>query len=540
MRHEITQSFSYDTATSNTIDNASMFCNPIGEGADPFVIQDPTRPERYLWCMSEGNRAIALHTSSRLTSLGPKHVVWRAPDVGPYSREVWAPELHFLNDKWYIYFAASDGSNDSHLTYVLESKGKDPLGKYKLHGPLATGDGNDGRSPNVWAIDMTVLQHHSNLYAIWSGWDAPGTDRQFLYIARLKTPTEIVPPRVCLCANDDYMWERIKPKKRERGLHEGPQVFQGDNGKTCIVYSCGASWRTTYKLGLLELVGDNPLDASSWKKHDTPVFHGNGAGHSCFVNSLDGEELWHVYHAKWDDKPGWKRAIYIQPMRESDDGLPIFGSQVEPGRELERPSGERFSAVRLPYRESFMNEQKPLSDWSYYGHHQFMSLFGQRLHLGVVPDEPINDFQSGEKLILDRHVPQDYSVEVTIDFGGDTSANEAGILFRCSGMSLGNNSQHGYYAGLFPQKQAVALGKTNGKDWKELGIEQTEISFDTRHRLQVRVSGACFTVFHNGRKRLTVVDDSYSDGFVGLRVGHTHAMFSNLVIDLLGGDKLVV
>ena len=36
------------------------FVNPIGEGADPWVIRDPHQP-RYLWCMSEGNQAIAIH-----------------------------------------------------------------------------------------------------------------------------------------------------------------------------------------------------------------------------------------------------------------------------------------------------------------------------------------------------------------------------------------------------------------------------------------------------------------------------------------------
>jgi hypothetical protein len=85
----------------------------------------------------------------RLTSLGRKHIVWRAPDRGPVSREVWAPELHFLDGKWHIYFAASDGKNENHLAYVLVSEDSDPLGKYTLHGPWrrATGPANrSGRS----------------------------------------------------------------------------------------------------------------------------------------------------------------------------------------------------------------------------------------------------------------------------------------------------------------------------------------------------------------------------------------------------------
>ncbi|MEC8863170.1 MAG: glycosyl hydrolase family 43, partial [Planctomycetota bacterium] len=49
----------------------ATFVNPIAEGADPWVIRDP-RSQRYLWCMSEGNRAIAIHSSLSVTSLGRK------------------------------------------------------------------------------------------------------------------------------------------------------------------------------------------------------------------------------------------------------------------------------------------------------------------------------------------------------------------------------------------------------------------------------------------------------------------------------------
>lgn len=520
----------------------STFVNPIAEGADPWVIQDPTHPERYLWCMSEGNRAIAIHVSSRLTSLnGQKHVVWRAPDTGPVSRQVWAPELHYLDNQWYIYFASSDGKNENHLTYVLKSNESDPLGDYKLCGPLATGEGVDGKSPNVWAIDMTVMElDNKQKFAIWSGWDAPGTDWQFLYIARLKSPVEIMPPRIRLCKNDDFMWERVKPKAGERGLHEAPQVLQL-NGKTFIIYSSSASWLSTYKLGWLELVdGGNPLDPAAWKKHETPVFEGNGAGHSCFVKSLDGKELWHIYHAKWDDKPGWRRAIYAQPIQVSEaDGMPLFGNPVEAGSELPRPSGESIPTIQLPYRQSFRDEHKSLSDWSYYGHHQFISL-NEKLHLGIVPQEPINVYRTGEKVILEKRLPTNYSIEVAIHFCGVKRAVQAGILFRCSRVSLGYDGQCGYYAGLYPRKHSLVVGKMNGSEWKELGLVPCDINVDRPQRLQVEVSGNGFTVFHNGRRRLFVTDDAYHSGFVGLRAVGTHAKFSGFVIDLLGSDKLVL
>jgi GH43 family beta-xylosidase len=50
-------------------------------------------------------------------------------------------------------------------------------------------------------------------------------------------------------------------------------VFQ-QRDRTWLVYSCGASWLPTYKLGLLELIGNDPLNPNSWRKHPEPVFQG--------------------------------------------------------------------------------------------------------------------------------------------------------------------------------------------------------------------------------------------------------------------------
>jgi len=61
-------------------------------------------------------------------------------------KNVWAPELHLLNGKWYIYYAADDGQNANHRMWALESQTSDPQGPYIEHGCLET----DG-----WAIDGT-------------------------------------------------------------------------------------------------------------------------------------------------------------------------------------------------------------------------------------------------------------------------------------------------------------------------------------------------------------------------------------------------
>lgn len=504
---------------------AETFVNPVSEGADPWVTR---HGNQYIWCHSDNNQGVALWVSDRLTSIGTRHVVWTAPEKGPFSKEVWAPELHFLDGRWFIYVAASDGKNANHLAYVLSSRDEDPLGPYTVQGPMATGAGEDGKSPNIWAIDMTVLEQGGKRYAIWSGWDAPATDQQFLYIAPMKSPTELAGPRVLICKNDTYLWERTEEKTDSRGLAEGPQVLQ-NAGRTFVTYSTAASWLPTYKLGLLELTGKDPLDPTAWTKHPEPVFQGNastyGVGHSCFVKSPDGSEWWHVFHAKRDRGTGWRRAVFIQPFTFDEKGFPNFGSPIAAGTEIPRPSGETVPAPALPLAFDFTRGQP--EGLSYYGHLQFVS-FKDGLHLGRPPEDPVNTYRSGEKLVLDGGDFRDFEATTTLSFiKGD---RDAGLLFRTTYPSVGYDAQRGYFAGLIPRDQVVVLGKTDGSHWTE--ISRAPVTFDAKAELKLGVTatGPEIKISLDGKTILTAKDDTYPSGSVGLRVVDTHARFGKLEV----------
>ncbi len=507
---------------------SNQFVNPIAEGADPWVVRDPNA-DRYLWCLSEGNRGIAIHAGKRLTALGGKHIVWSAPEAGPVSREIWAPELHFLDGRWHVYFAASDGRNANHLAYVLVSRTSDPLGDYDLHGPLETGD-RAGKP--IWAIDMTVLEREGRRFALWSGWDEPGSDRQFLYAAAMKSPTEIVPPRVRICSNDDFPWEFTLDGGKGRGLHEAPQVLKTDR-RTFVTYSCGASWKPTYKLGRLELTGRDPLDPQSWVKHDRPVFTSTdrtfGVGHSCFVPSPDRSQLWHVFHAKRDRNDGWRRGVFVQPMEIGEDGAPKFFRPVAPGEPLKRPAGEPlFPKAGLPMESAL--DVDAGADWSLYGHHQRIVFTDKGLHLGGTPNDPINDYRCGEKVMLDRIVPDDLRVEVRIEFRDGRESRDAGIVFRATGPAVGFDAQRGYFVGVIPRTGLLVFGRTDGRNWTELARAQTAIDPAKPQCLAVEVKGARFTAFHNGRRALVAEDAAYPRGRVGLRVVNTHAVFQEFSV----------
>src|SRR5580704_4727062 len=114
------------------------FTNPLlPSGADPWVIAW----KGYYYYMNTTGKNLTIWKTRDITDLknAEKKVVWTPPSSGPYSHEIWAPELHRLDNKWYIYFAADAGSNESHRVWVLENGAADPLdGTWEMKGKLST------------------------------------------------------------------------------------------------------------------------------------------------------------------------------------------------------------------------------------------------------------------------------------------------------------------------------------------------------------------------------------------------------------------
>src|SRR4051812_8106401 len=208
------------------------FTNPIAPGADPWVVW---HEGFYYWCASENDLAVAVFRSERLTAPGEKIIVWRPADRGPHSREIWAPELHRLDGKWYIYVAASNGRNETHRMIVLEATTDVPRAAFHFKAELYTGDEIATRRNNRWAIDGTILEHGGQRYFLWSGWQ-DGRDEQSLYIATMANPWTLATSRVRICANYNFSWERVDETTATRGLNEAPQVLTR-NGRVFVAYS---------------------------------------------------------------------------------------------------------------------------------------------------------------------------------------------------------------------------------------------------------------------------------------------------------------
>jgi GH43 family beta-xylosidase len=279
-----------------------------------------------------------------MTLRGETKKIWKAPSGGWNSSCIWAPEIHFIDNRWYVYYAAGESGPPfiHQRTGVLQSKTGDIFSDYEDMGILYTGDHPNDPASNIWAIDMTILLYREKIYAIWSGWinqETTDATPQHLYISEMENPYRMKGKRVKLSSPTES-WETGGPLN----LNEGPEILK-NGGQVFIVYSCRESWTCEYRLGMLQLINPdgNLLDPTNWTKKG-PVFAGSsqvyGVGHCSFVKSPDNTGDWIIYHSKKSTTPGWKRDVRMQSFRWTSDGTPDFGQPVPTGKKIHLPSGE--------------------------------------------------------------------------------------------------------------------------------------------------------------------------------------------------------
>ena len=322
----------------------ATFTNPLlDRGPDPWVIAQ----DGWYYYMNSMGKNVTIWKTRNITDLrhAEKKVVWTAPESGPYSHDIWAPELHRFDGRWYLYFAADKGDNESHRIYVLENSAADPLmGEWVMKGKV-------GDTTDKWAIDATVFEDKGRRYLVWSGWEGDHDGQQNIYIAQLRNPWTVESKRVMI-AFPKYPWEHVgdlpeRPAMPHVEVNEGPEILQHD-GNVFLVYSGSACWTDYYELGVAQAKsGADLLEAASWSKFDHPFFKQDraakvfGPGHNGFFKSPDGKEDWIIYHANPETGQGCgeHRSPRAQRFTWKADGTPEFGAPVGTGTPLAMPSG---------------------------------------------------------------------------------------------------------------------------------------------------------------------------------------------------------
>ncbi len=266
-------------------------------------------------------------------STADERVLWRHEKTGPMSGFLWAPELHLIDGRWIMYFAAgpSGGGEDVFRirTFAVVCDGPDAMtGTWTVLGQLKT-------PWDSFTLDSTSFVHRGTRYLAWAQREPGIETNSNLYLAPLATPLTLAakPARLAVPTLD---WE-IRGFK----VAEAPALL-ARNGKLFMTYSASAT-DARYCMGMLTARDDaDIMDPAAWAKSPQPVFKSSpahkvfGPGHNSFTVDERGRDIL-VYHArdyeaiKGDPLFDPNRHTRVQRFTYKPDGTPDFGEPVANG-----------------------------------------------------------------------------------------------------------------------------------------------------------------------------------------------------------------
>ena len=275
----------------------------IPERADPYVMRAPdgtfyfTASYPAYGDVNHGYDRIILRKSDTVAglALAEEKAIWHAHESGIMSRHIWAPELHFIGGRWYVFFAAGNSDDVWHIRpYVLRCDGDDPYNdSWTEMGRMQSAAG-DGTSFNSFSLDMTYFEHKGRHFLIWA--EIIGDSSLFMAEINPAEPWRLISHPILL-TKPEYDWEKIRFR-----VNEGAAVLKTED-KVYVFFSASGTG-SEYCIGRLSADTDADLmNKSSWEKLPCPVLSTedligeSGPGHNSFVVDEKGDLLI-VYHAR--------------------------------------------------------------------------------------------------------------------------------------------------------------------------------------------------------------------------------------------------
>ncbi len=306
------------------MDISMSYRNPLVERrADPWVYLHTDGYYYFTGTYPKYDR-IELRRARTLNGLrdAEAKVIWQGGESGELSRHIWAPEIHYIDGAWYIYFTGAPSYDEWRIRpYLLKCCGDDPMtGEWNVEGRIYVGE-------DSFSLDMTTFSHKGRRYALWAQ-KLSEDEGSNIYIAPMKNPRELDGKPVLL-TKPEYDWECFGFR-----VNEGPAVLVR-NGRVIVTYSAAdTGWK--YCMGMLWADENSDLlDPASWRKSPKPVFVSSernrqyGPGHNCFTTDRGRDVL--IYHCRdykdivGDPLEDINRHARAKMFDYNEDGLPVFG-----------------------------------------------------------------------------------------------------------------------------------------------------------------------------------------------------------------------
>lgn len=286
----------------------NLYPNPfILERADPYVTKGP---DGYYYftasypmksdCDPEGYDRVILRRSKTLAGLAEAEeiTIWKVTGETVSHRFIWAPELHCIGGKWYVFYAGSEDANNRWAfdCHVLMCDSADPYtGNWMEKGKFQKLP-EDSFSFTGFSLDMTYFEAAGKSYVIWAQHNEVKVSCLYLGEVKKEEPWKLSSMPMLL-TKPEYDWEKVR-----YAVNEGPAVLFHD-GKIFVCFSASGTG-PEYCVGALEAeLGSDLLCAESWKKYEKPLLTSEdltdeyGPGHNSFTKDENGNDVF-VYHAR--------------------------------------------------------------------------------------------------------------------------------------------------------------------------------------------------------------------------------------------------
>ena len=282
---------------------AADYANPlIEERADPYVVRGENGSYYFTASypaygnVNKGYDRIILRESKTVAGLAKadEKTIWQAHPSGIMAKHIWAPEMHFIGGKWYIFFAAGSSSDVWAIRpYVLQCSGDPMTGTWTECGQMQASAG-DTDSFTSFSLDMTYFENGGKHYLIWA--EIKGDSSLFMAEINPDEPWKLISKPILL-TKPEYSWELVNHR-----VNEGAAVLK-TGGRVYVFFSASGTG-SEYCVGRMWASETADLmNTASWHKEKNAVLSTSdlegesGPGHNSFVTDENGNLLI-VYHAR--------------------------------------------------------------------------------------------------------------------------------------------------------------------------------------------------------------------------------------------------
>ena len=306
------------------------FQNPIAGYADPSIVLHGGYYYYTYASTYKNGMGLWMAKAANLCDIGKVEpvLIWSQTlsGEGKEMTALWAPQLYFMDGRWYVYAAAQTSADtatgqDLRYPYVWVGQPDDPMGEYEYFGCMENID------TDVYTyLSPRVISHGGKWYMFMSGFytkndTSPHTQR--MRVCELESPTKMASKQIVISSPEyDY----------EAGIMEGPYPFYAPNGTLYLIFAAGHTRTDLYCTGIMRFNGtdsDSLLDASKWEKFAEPLQYTNydnfvySPGAMVVTTSPDGSKYYGVYHAKEYHYSAYTmRRMYMQEITFDENGFP--------------------------------------------------------------------------------------------------------------------------------------------------------------------------------------------------------------------------